>query len=507
MANYSVNWKGKLLQSRYCLDKMIARGNYSRVFLARDVVFDNRKYVVKQLPLNLIPVDAKHTIKLMFQREAKILQILTNKHPQICQFYDRFTDSSCLYLVLEWVQGITLEQKLRLVKLSQGERSRSRMSEFETKNLLLNLLSVLDCIHNFGIIHRDLQLNNIIIRSRDNLPVLIDFGNATVVKDFDKHKHTMEQAVADGDLYSLGLMAISLLTGRSPQEANFNLDSPDNFWHQAKTAFDSNLVRVIDRAIAPYPRRRFTSATEMRRALQTRNRTLSLDLIKTKTSTAHTLRSAYSSTDNSSTSNSSRQKLWTLCWIISLEVILLWLGMRYLISIPDYQPPLDYSDLPQVEFSVPVPFYEGAKPTPLETTNRDLKASIFSPGTLENEIFQTLGEPASRQPGFWADSIAWSYQDVVMPEIDLGYILDRNTSQLRQAEIAVPASTDFSTVQSALQALVAEPTLSAALVSGLKDVYQRQKTVYDFTIEDLEGTIQRNDKDRIYIGVWQADFH
>lgn len=507
MANYSVNWKGKLLQSRYCLDKTIARGNYSRIFLARDVVFDNRKYVIKQLPLNLIPVDAKHTIKLMFQREAKILQILTNKHPQICQFYDFFADSSCLYLVLEWVQGITLEQKLHLAKLSLNERSRFRMSESETKNLLLNLLSVLDCIHNLGIIHRDLQPNNIIFRFRDNLPVLIDFGNATVVKDFDRHKYTVEQAVADSDLYSLGLMAIYLLTGRSPQEANFNLDSPDNFWHQAKTTLDSNLVRVIDRAIAPYPRRRFASATEMRRALQASNKTRSFNLTTTTSLAAHTLQKAYSSTDNSSTNNSSRQRLGKLCLIISLEVILLWLGMRYLISIPDYQPPLDYSDLLQVESSIPLPSYENAKLTALETTNKDLKASIFSPGTLENEIFQALGEPSSRQPGFWADSIAWSYQDVVMPEIDLGYILDRNTSQLHQAEIAVPASTDFSTVQSALQALVAESTLSAALVSGLRDVYQGQKTVYDFTVRDLEGTIQRNDKDRIYIGVWQADFH
>ena len=110
-------------------------------------------------------------------------------------------------------------------------------SEGQVKDILLSLLPVLDYIHSQGIIHRDIKPENIMLRERDGKPVLIDFGAvkevvATIV-DLDGSPTSsivigspgfmpLEQAagkpVFASDLYSLGLTAIYLLTGKRPKE-------------------------------------------------------------------------------------------------------------------------------------------------------------------------------------------------------------------------------------------------------------------------------------------------
>ncbi|HEY9768346.1 MAG TPA: serine/threonine-protein kinase [Coleofasciculaceae cyanobacterium] len=481
MTNSSLDLSSQLLNNRYYLHDAIAQSNYSRVFLASDLL-RHRKCVVKQLCLNLCPAKVKQAIESMFWQEAQILQKLTGKHPQICQFYGYFSDNDALYLVQEWIPGITLEQKLH---------QQHKLSESETKEILLSLLSVLECIHRLGIIHRDIKPNNIILRSENNLPVLIDFGVAQKVGDRRKPtiivgtpgymslEQAMGQAAYDNDLYSLGLTAIHLLTGQSPQNVNFEHYEP---------FFQRNLTTAIARAISPQSNQRFASATEMRSALQ------------------------YSEERAAVTQpNSSKFKLrlWAIGLIIGAQVAGAYLGWRYLIVELDEQPPINFTDLPQRQLPLLTDdeLENTAKPTVLETKNKALQAVIFMPGTSQTKITQALGEPVGRKPGFWANSIAWSYKNIISEGIDLGYIFDTQTNELRQAEIAVPPSTDFSTVRSALNALLSVETLSADLEPGLQAVYQRQKATYNFTTGDLEGIVQRNQQDRIYIAVWSADFH
>ena len=83
----------------------------------------------------------------------------------------------------------------------------------------------------------------------------------------------------------------------------------------------------------------------------------------------------------------------------------------------------------------------------------------------------------------------------------------RQTETLRQAEIAVPPETDISTVKAAINSFLATESLSIDIEQGLEAVYQRQIKTYNFTTGNLQGIIQRNDKDRIYLAVWQAGFH
>ena len=471
--DFTLDLTGKLLSNRYYLCESIAKKNYSQVYLARDIA-KHRKCIVKRLDLSSCPSKIRRVAEEMFWREAKILQKLSGKHPQIGQFYNYFRRDDSCYLVQEWIPGITLEQ----LQLQQ------QFSESEIKEILLNLLPVLDYIHAQGIIHHDIKPNNIILRSHDNLPVLIDFGVAREIGDrhlpnsivgtpgYMSLEQAMGQTASDNDLYGLGSTAVHLLTG-SPANTDRR--------HRIK---DPNLRQVIERAIAPEPKRRFASAKAMRLAL--------------------------SSTDTSKTHQPKRKlPLWIVLLFVAIPA--LFVGMNWnkcgqaicLTTKLEERPPVDTIEL----------FPRGLgtveeDPVAIATIPKDsiFDNIIFTVGTTEPEILQALGEPLWRKPGFWENSIAWSYEDIVARGIDIGYMFDVQTNRLKQSEIAVPPTTSLDVLQQALSSLLPQ-TDNTAIAQGLQDVYQRRRTVYNFTAGDLQGTIQRNDKDRIYLAVWSKGFH
>ena len=495
MTSLSLDSRKKLLNRRYYLHELIAQSSHSRVFLASDIVLGHQKCILKQLCLNFSSGEEKQTRKLMFQEEAKILKRLAGKHSQISQFYGCFSDSNCLYLVQEWIEGITLEEKLS---------RQQKLSETETRDILINLLPVLECIHSLGIVHRDLKPSNIILRAKDNLPVLIDFGVAQKVGTCHQQlisgtpgymslEQARGQTAYNNDLYSLGLTAIHLLTGKSPLTFDFEINQ-SNFEQEKRTASNQNLMAVINRAIACDSNQRYASAREMLAALQFSKATSSL--IPTN---IHKL----------------RLKSWAIYFMVGIQLAGVCLGFNYLTSELDERPPINVLDSLQAKLLLPTdddvePINKKTKNLPTKnslTKNNALQAVIFIPGTSESKILQALGEPVWRKPGFWANSIAWSYENVVSEGIDIGYMFDTQTSKLRQAEIAVPPSTSIDTVRSALDSLLAAESLTTDLEQGLQAVYQRQKATYNFSVNGLEGIIQRNQKDRIYVAVWEADFH
>jgi serine/threonine protein kinase len=480
MTNLTLDLPGKLINDRYYLYQLIADNNHNQVFLARDYL-RHRKCIVKRLVLDSCNTRVEQTIKNMFRQEAKILEKLTGKHNQISQFYNYLNDGSSLYLVQEWVSGITLEQKLRQQK---------KLSEAETSKILLNLLPVLECIHSQGIIHRDIKPKNIVLRNQDNLPVLIDFGIAQQISDNPQtncHQSTiiagtpgymsLEQAMGqqayNNDLYSLGLTAIHLLTGRSPLNIDLN---------QQEISISRNLIDVLSRAIASKPQQRFASAREMRSALLS-SRVIAFPKHRAK----------------------SRWKPWAIFLVLGIQVSAAWIGWRYLAAELNEQPPVKVEDLFPEESLILADNDLNDLDSTINNTNI-FQYTIFTVGTSDQEILKALGEPVWRKPGFWSNSIAWSYENIVAEGIDLGYMFDAQTNKLHQAETTLPSSTNLSILQAALNSLLAAKT-SPDIARGLEAVYQRRQTVYNFAAADLQGTIQRNQYDRIYIAVWLADFH
>ena len=151
---------------------------------------------------------------------------------------------------------------------------------------MVNLLPILEYVHGQRIVHRDIKPDNIIVRHRDGKPVLIDFGAVresmgTVINSQGSPTSSIiigtpgympsEQAagrpVYSSDLFSLGVTAIYLLTGKQPHELEIDSSTGEIIWHQHIVNTSSTLLSVIDKAIAYHPRDRFTSAREMLDAL------------------------------------------------------------------------------------------------------------------------------------------------------------------------------------------------------------------------------------------------
>ena len=130
---------------------------------------------------------------------------------------------------------------------------------------------------------------------------------------------------------------------------------------------------------------------------------------------------------------------------------------------------------------------------------------LFMTGTSQKQVLSALGEPVWRKPGFWNNSVAWSYENLLSSEIDLGFLFDKDTKRLRQAEIAVPPSIELETIYAFLDALLYHTP--AEVEEKLAKVYWRESNSQSFQVNNLEAVIQRNDADRIYIGVWEKDFH
>lgn len=267
-----------LLNNRYRVLQTLGSGGFGNTFLAEDTYMPSkRRCVIKQLKPVTHDPKAYEVVKERFQREAAVLEELGEGHKQIPQLYAYFSENGQFYLVQEWIQGDTLGKIVE---------KRGALPENEVRQILVSLLPVLDYVHNRHIVHRDIKPDNIIMRQQDGLPVLIDFGAVkeamnTVVNAPNQSAHSMvigtpgfmpsEQAAGrptySSDLYSLGLTAVFLLTGKFPQDLTTDPRTGEILWRQFAPNLHSNLASVLERAIRFNPRDRFASANDMLNAL------------------------------------------------------------------------------------------------------------------------------------------------------------------------------------------------------------------------------------------------
>jgi serine/threonine protein kinase, bacterial len=155
----------------------------------------------------------------------------------------------------------------------------------------------------------------------------------------------------------------------------------------------------------------------------------------------------------------------------------------------------------------PIAQNEVTTPTPTQNKANNTQSKVigFPPGTSENRIKATFGNPKTNTRGIWGNTRAVIYE--LEPEqITLGYLYDRNSRQIRQTEVAFAQSVASDVMQSTLQGMLGDH-FSEDINNGLQQVRQRQTKSYSFNTGNLKGTIERNERDRIYIGVWQADLH
>jgi serine/threonine protein kinase, bacterial len=268
------------LTNRYKILNTLSHGGFGTTFLVEDTQMPSaRKCVLKQLkPVNDNP-QIYQMVQERFQREAAILEQLGEHHDQIPRLYAYFSEGDQFYLVEEWIEGETLTQIVQ---------RNGVLSEATVRSILMNLLPAIADIHAQQIVHRDIKSDNIILRRADNKPVRIDFGavketmstlmnsqgnstNSIVVgtPGYMPSEQMAGRPVYSSDLYSLGLTAVYLLTGRQPQQLDSDPMTGNILWQQYAPNVSADLVAVLNRAIHMSANHRFITVQEMLAALTT----------------------------------------------------------------------------------------------------------------------------------------------------------------------------------------------------------------------------------------------
>ncbi|WP_271254935.1 bifunctional serine/threonine-protein kinase/formylglycine-generating enzyme family protein [Pseudanabaena sp. Chao 1811] len=247
------------IQERYRALKVIGQGGFGKTFLTQDEGKPSQpRCVIKQF-IYEDPATLREAQRL-FEQEAVRLDDL-GKHNQIPELLAHCEQDGRQYLVQEFIDGENLLQELK--------RS-GRFSEAKIKDLLLDLLPVLQFIHAGNVIHRDIKPDNIIRRRSDGKLVLVDFGAAKVATqtslqrtatiigspEYTAPEQARRKPVYASDIYSLGMTCLYLLTQIPP----FDLfsDSENKWvWRQFLNGIlvSNNLGRVLDKMIEPLPSR------------------------------------------------------------------------------------------------------------------------------------------------------------------------------------------------------------------------------------------------------------
>ena len=265
-----------LLKERYRAIKPIGQGGFGKTFLAVDEDKPSKpRCVIKQFYPQAQGTNTLAKAVELFNQEAVQLDEL-GKHPQIPELLAYFTQDDRQYLVQEFIDGQNLAQKLA---------HRGAFNEIQIRQLLNDLLSVLQFCHTRHVIHRDIKPENIILRESDAYGkgeaqrklVLVDFGaaksatgaalNQTGTSIGSPEYVTPEQmrgrAVFASDIYSLGATCINLLTKRSPFDS-YDTNNDTWVWQQyLKTPVSNQLSRILNKMLESIPIRRYQTVDEV----------------------------------------------------------------------------------------------------------------------------------------------------------------------------------------------------------------------------------------------------
>ncbi len=210
---------GVVLGGKYRLYRKIGEGGMGMVYYAVNVSVE-REYAIKILPTHLA---GEETVKKRFLREAKASNLIG--HENIVQVYDVGESDALLYIVMELVEGESLEKMLE----RQG-----RLDVKTTIHILKQVCEALGVAHAVGVIPRDIKPANILIARRKENPLfvkILDLGLAQIMTDVrltgkgsfvgtpyyvSPEQARGEKGAPSMDLYSLGCMAYEMLTGEPP---------------------------------------------------------------------------------------------------------------------------------------------------------------------------------------------------------------------------------------------------------------------------------------------------
>ena len=273
------NLIGKTLDGLYTVRELIGTGGMANVYKAvvgpGGPVPEGTVVAVKVLRQELM-----HDPDLVrrFKNESKAISLLN--HPNIVKVYDVSVSENLQYIVMEYVDGMTLREYLN----ERGGKLTSR----ETVHFISQILKALDHAHRNGVVHRDIKPQNIMLLDNGQLRMM-DFGIARISRAENQltggkamgsvHYISPEQAKGDetdftSDIYSVGVMMYEMFSGHLPFDADDVVevaikqisDKPQSLQELAPNV-PHGLVEITERAMAKRPDNRYASAAEMLSAL------------------------------------------------------------------------------------------------------------------------------------------------------------------------------------------------------------------------------------------------
>ena len=257
--------QGSIIGDRYEIVDLLGGGGMKQVWLARDRRLGGRLCALAEMIDSFAAPKARAAAEAAFRREAELLGSLSNEH--IPQVYDSFSERNAHYLVMEYVRGETLENKLNCA---------GRLDEQGAGAIALQIADTLRYLHscNPPVIYRDLKPSNVILKPSGEV-MLVDFGiarhfraakTATMVgtPGYAAPEQWKGKAEPRSDVYALGALLHQMLSGRDPSaEPPFSFPSLKDLC----PACTPEITALVDESLEYQLDRRVCSVSAFRKRL------------------------------------------------------------------------------------------------------------------------------------------------------------------------------------------------------------------------------------------------
>jgi len=283
--------QGTVLNNRYRIESVIGMGGFGITYRALDETLQDTVAIKEYFPSGIVTRTEKKTVSIIsrdhsksfehgverFLREARDVVKFKN-NPNIVSVTDFFKENGTAYMVMEYLEGVTLNDYMKARDWTINEEM--------TIQILFSLMNTLEDVHNRGMVHRDISPDNVFV-CKDNSIKLIDFGAAkqdsglnpgTASIVLKQGYAPVEQYSGKGnigpwtDVYAFGSMMYYLMTGTKPKPS---IDRVMNDELVSPRKLNPNISEVMDRAImkalALKAEDRFQNMGEMRNALLEEN--------------------------------------------------------------------------------------------------------------------------------------------------------------------------------------------------------------------------------------------